>query len=103
MREIMYSEYDGPADVEVGSAVCWMERYDGDDPHELLKLVIADLRDLGYLTDDDSVALSAVPVLMRLQSEVEGRISGFEGEPMMVECTARAKRPLPHWRIERTA
>lgn len=43
--------------------------------------------------------LHLTPVLMREESEVEANINGHEF-PMYVECTARAKRPLPYWRVE---
>jgi hypothetical protein len=43
-------------------------------------------------------AIMAVPVLLRITSEVETRIRGAEW-PFYVECTTRARRPLAYWRI----
>lgn len=50
-------------------------------------------------------SLRAVDVLMRLQSEVEARINGGDedGDPQWVQCTKRARHPVPYWRIEAVA
>lgn len=40
----------------------------------------------------------AVPILMRLVSEVEAKINGNE-TPFWVECTKRAKAPVAYWKV----
>jgi hypothetical protein len=46
--------------------------------------------------------LALSPVLMRGESAVEAEINGHEF-PMYVECTTRAKKPMPYWRVELAA
>lgn len=46
-----------------------------------------------------SESIKLKPVLLREESEVEANINGHEF-PLWVECTKRAKRPVPYWRIE---
>jgi hypothetical protein len=94
------------AHVEVaigGDAVAWVERAEGDDAFKVLQRVVDDLRDLGYLDKDHGVALSAKPILMRVESDVEAKINGREDENCYIECTARARRPELFWRVERSA
>ena len=69
----------------------------------MLKLVVNDLRNLGYLDKDQGVALSAKPILMRVESDVEAKINGRQDENCYVECTSRARRPELFWRVERAA
>jgi hypothetical protein len=42
--------------------------------------------------------IELVPVLMREESEVEAKINGHEF-PCWVECTRRARKPEPFWRV----
>jgi hypothetical protein len=103
-REVMYGHDDDPLEVAIGGdAVAWVERVDGDDPFDVLKLVVNDLRYLGYLDKDQGVALSAKPILMRVESDVEAKINGRADENCYIECTTRARHPYPFWRVERAA
>lgn len=43
--------------------------------------------------------MRAVPVLLREESEVEAKIHGHEF-PLWVECTTRARSPVPYWRVD---
>jgi hypothetical protein len=72
-----------------------------DMPPEVVELVERELRDLGYLDEDQTVSLQAKRVLMRMETDVEARIAGRDGENCLVECTSRARRPYPYWRVER--
>lgn len=51
---------------------------------------------------EEAAELRLTPVLMRLESEVEAKIKGREF-PNWVECTTRASKSDPYWRVERTS
>lgn len=98
---VMYREDEDPLEDRPPATVCWVYRNPLDREEEIVQLVLDDLRQLGYLESDDTVNLRATPILMRVETDVEARIAGREGENCMLECTKRAKYPEPYWRVER--
>lgn len=76
--------------------VGWVSR-EGVSEAEAIEVARRDAQSL-----EACVPLKIEPVLMRLQSEVEARINGGDedGNPLWVECTKRARRPVPYWRVE---
>jgi hypothetical protein len=85
-REFMWPD-DGGDDTILG----WLSREAVPSESEARALAADEL-----LEPPESLALT--PVLMRVESEVEAKINGHEA-PLWVECTSRAKKAEPFWRV----
>lgn len=85
-----FPEPDGEPYMRGGRLVVgWENRRDGQDPDTLRAEFEA------Y----EGHPLVLVPILCRFASEVECKINGWE-DGTFVDCTSRAKNPMPMWRIE---
>jgi hypothetical protein len=85
-------EFMWPSDDWVGRPQGWLSRITFTDPEEAITVAATEL---GVARE----RIELRPVLMRQQSEVEAKIPGNEF-PCWVECTTRARRCEPFWRIE---
>lgn len=85
-----FPEPDGERYMRNGKLVIgWENRSDDQDPDQLR----------AELEAWEGHALVLVPILCRWATEVECKINGWEGGTF-VDCTSRAKNPMPFWRIE---
>jgi hypothetical protein len=75
--------------------LCWVSREMHPRKEEAADYAVRQLADRDVTRD----LIRLIPVLLRLESEVEANINGHEC-PYWVECTTRAKHPLPYWRVE---
>lgn len=91
-------EFMWPSDDWVGRPEGWLSRIVFSDPEEAITFAAEQLTfEHGRQITREQIELH--PVLLREQSEVEAKVAGNEF-PCWVECTTRARRAEPFWRVE---
>jgi hypothetical protein len=92
-----WPRHDGESfvDKDGNEVLGWHDRTDDQDDRQLLAEFEA------YYAHENCrhQSLTLRPILMRIASDIECRINGWE-EGTMVRCTTRAKKSWPMWQIE---